>query len=57
MEFGQSLIQDLKESGIDPTKVRGFYDQLTEVQRGTESLFDTLSYVASASIQDDKKTI
>ena len=55
MEFGQSLIQDLKESGIDPTKVRGFYDQLTEVQRVTESLFDTLSYVASASIQDDKK--
>jgi hypothetical protein len=31
------------DSGIDPTKVRGFYDQLAEVQRVTESLFDTLS--------------
>lgn len=55
MEFGQSLIQDLKESGTDPVKVNKFYDQLAEVQRVTESLFDTLSYVASASIQDDKK--
>jgi len=55
IEFGQSLIQNLKESGIDPVKVNKFYDQLAEVQRATESLFDTLSYVASTSVQDDKK--
>ena len=55
IEFGQSLIQNLKESGIDPVKVNKFYDQLAEVQRVTESLFDTLSYVASTSVQDDKK--
>lgn len=41
---GRSLLENLRDSGIDTETFRKFYDQLTEVERVTEDFLDTLKY-------------
>lgn len=42
---GRSLLENLRDSGMDTETFRKFYDQLAEVERVTEDFLDTLKYI------------
>ena len=44
---GRSLLENLRDSGMDTETFRKFYDQLAEVERVTEDFLDTLEYIGT----------
>lgn len=42
---GRSLLENLRDSGMDTEAFRTFYDQLAEVERVSEDFLDTLKYI------------
>ncbi|NOQ45723.1 MAG: PDZ domain-containing protein [Desulfobulbaceae bacterium] len=44
---GRSLLESLRDSGMNTEKFRKFYNQLAEVERVTEDFLDTLGYIGT----------
>lgn len=50
----QTMLELVSDSDIDPSKIRFFYSQLTEVQWATESMLDVLSNIAELDSDDQR---